>query len=232
LRRFEQSADVLPFVWVQGHQVSVCSVLSGSIHARPCFLPMSRFPSAEIDQEIAAMERLLQEAPTRSSWYLLVAIALFIGFISYRHLDPKLDAYIGHNTPRESPRLAKTTPPSEFRRYLSQGIPVVVTSLHAHLQGNWAPEYFIQRYGTQKVTLVDCETDCTQQSTVSDFFRHLDGAGERKHILKLKVMYICLTVFSVFIFCRIGLLNLTFVLSFRNYSMHSNILFHSEMLRA
>lgn len=68
-----------------------------------------------------------------------------------------------------------------------QGIPVVVTGVDAALQGDWAPQYFIERYGSQKVTLVDCETDCTQQSTVSDFFQGLRGTGDRRQILKLKV---------------------------------------------
>jgi hypothetical protein len=85
-----------------------------------------------------------------------------------------------------------------FQRHWSQGIPVVVTNIQTKLQGNWAPEYFIERYGEQKVTLVNCETNSMLQSTVSDFFKNFNDAGDRKQILKLKA-----GLFSDHIFTRL-----------------------------
>jgi hypothetical protein len=96
----------------------------------------------------------------------------------------------------EVPKFPRDAPLIDFQRSWRQGIPVVVTGVHTRLQGDWAPDYFIQRYGTQKVTLVDCETDYTQQTTVSDFFRHFNSAGDRRQILKLKVIFLLLIFFA------------------------------------
>ena len=84
-------------------------------------------------------------------------------------------------------RLARNAPLSEFQRACSQGIPVVVTGVDGGLHGDWGPEYFIERYGSHKVTLVDCESDCTRQSTVAQFFQDFLSACDRRQILKLKV---------------------------------------------
>jgi hypothetical protein len=87
------------------------------------------------------------------------------------------------------PTLPRTAPIEEFRRFWVQGIPVVVTGVQSHLQGDWTPDYFIERYGTAKVTLVDCETEGAQQSTVAEFFRNFSAVGGRGQILKLKVTH-------------------------------------------
>ena len=91
-------------------------------------------------------------------------------------------------------RIPRDAPLTHFQQYWTKGIPVVVTGLHACLQGDWTPAYFMERYGSQKVTLVDCETDSMQQSTVSDFFRNFDSSSGRQHILKLKVNHPLLPV--------------------------------------
>ena len=95
--------------------------------------------------------------------------------------------YIGEPGLSKVLRLARNAPLSEFQRACSQGIPVVVTGVDAGLHGDWGPEYFIERYGSHKVTLVDCESECTRQSTVALFFQDFLNACDRRQILKLKV---------------------------------------------
>ena len=73
---------------------------------------------------------------------------------------------------------------SEFQRHWSQGVPVVITNVR--MQGDWSPEYFIARYGSKDVTIVDCETEATLPGTVADFFLQF---GQRVRILKIKVPF-------------------------------------------
>jgi hypothetical protein len=128
----------------------------------------------------------------------------------------------------EAPRLSRDAPFSEFQKYWSQGIPVVVTGVHTNLQGDWGPQYFIERYGTQRVTLVDCETDNTQQTTVSHFFQNFHCAGDRRQILKLKVTFSVFTALRLtsIIFYRTGPHRLTFGTNFLNFLVLSWVPFH------
>jgi hypothetical protein len=78
---------------------------------------------------------------------------------------------------------------SLFQRSWSQGEPVVVTDIQHILQGRWTPEYFVEVYGREKITIVDCESEQQYKSTVADFFLSFGAAEERKQVLKLKVRY-------------------------------------------
>ena len=214
---------------MQGHlKASMCSIFSGSLHAQSGFLPVSRFRQDELDQGIMAMEGLLQESNARSDASIIAALSskltLCRPIISQQNIGaralcsvPKLDSYA---------RL------SVFQQHWSQGIPVVVTNVQTKLQGNWAPEYFIERYGEQKVTLVNCETNSMLPATVSDFFQNFNDVGERKQILKLKAGPFSDCTFNhALILCRIGHRRATFVIIFLNYSTPSWMLFHLGMSR-
>jgi hypothetical protein len=73
----------------------------------------------------------------------------------------------------------------EFERYWSHGIPVVITDVK--MQGMWDPEYFVQAYGTQMVTLIECETQKTMQRSVAYFFSRFGQLHDGTGIWKLKV---------------------------------------------
>jgi hypothetical protein len=73
----------------------------------------------------------------------------------------------------------------EFRKYWSQGIPVVVT--HVKLQGGWDPASFISAFGEIKVTVQDCETGKTQQKTLEEFFSSFGKLKKSGRISKVKV---------------------------------------------
>jgi hypothetical protein len=76
-----------------------------------------------------------------------------------------------------------------FQRSWSQGEPIVVTDLQHILQGRWTPEYFVEVYGSEKITVVDCDSEQQFKSTVADFFLSFGAAEEKKQVLKLKVRY-------------------------------------------
>lgn len=57
------------------------------------------------------------------------------------------------------------------------GIPVVVTGVEHKLQGNWTPRFFIDRYGSTKVELVDTETGTHTKSTVGKYMAGMGNPG-------------------------------------------------------
>jgi hypothetical protein len=91
----------------------------------------------------------------------------------------------------EAPTLGCDFSLPQFRSHWSRGIPVIVKDVSDQFQGSWGPEYFIEQYGTQKVTIKNCETNTCHRSTVAHFFRYLGTPNDRTNILKLKVRHLC-----------------------------------------
>jgi hypothetical protein len=126
--------------------------------------------------------------------------------------------------------LPSTASLGEFQHLWLQGIPVVI-DIGGDFQCSWEPDYFIERYGAQEVTLVNCETASTQQSTVVNFLRDFDVPGKPRQILKLKVLFHHLPVYLLIVVSyRIGPRKLvTRPSSLQNISERSHRGFHSEI---
>jgi hypothetical protein len=83
---------------------------------------------------------------------------------------------------------------AKFQEILLRAEPLVVNNVHHIMQGEWTPEYFVQRFGSQEVMITDCETNYDYSSTVSQFFRGFGTQQPRirtdlyDQVLKLKVM--------------------------------------------
>ncbi|KAH7917085.1 hypothetical protein BV22DRAFT_988083, partial [Leucogyrophana mollusca] len=78
---------------------------------------------------------------------------------------------------------------AKFRTLWLSGNPLVVVHVDTRLQGDWSPAYFVEKYGTHHVTLVDCESERRQASTVADFFASFGDTAARidgDPVLKLK----------------------------------------------
>jgi lysine-specific demethylase 3 len=101
---------------------------------------------------------------------------------------PRCDSYDLHEAPRIHNDQVKVTS-EEFQHHWSRGVPVVVT--HVQLQGAWDPQFFVTdpEHKAVKVTLVDCETGKTRQSTVADFFGSFGKPEGRTKIEKVKVSF-------------------------------------------
>jgi hypothetical protein len=82
---------------------------------------------------------------------------------------------------------------AQFKTLWAGGHPVVVTGVQHIFQGRWTPQYFMERFGSERVTVVDCETTLERKSTVADFFESFGSERsedpEGKKILKLKVCF-------------------------------------------
>jgi hypothetical protein len=162
----------------------LCCAAIGTIHTSVDFLPVTRFGEEELESTISSMMNTLGQQAPRSVNITCVSFHL-IQICRTIHVPNSL-----LTTPLNVPKLPRTASLEQFQKFWSQGLPLVITGLQSQMQGDWTPEYFIMRFGTQKVTLVDCKTESTQLSTVAEFFRNFHAAGEQKQILKLTVSLI------------------------------------------
>ena len=83
---------------------------------------------------------------------------------------------------------------AKFTDSLAHGVPVLVTGLQRRFQGTWNPQRFAEKYGSEQITLINCETELEFKSTVADFFRDFDVPRDRKQIVKLKVSCVMMTL--------------------------------------
>jgi hypothetical protein len=148
--------------------------------AAPCafrsLLPITRFQDDELDDLIQTMEKC-------STKFVFQQRPLCVKINNHISLQPNLSEPIDV---QEAPRFRhQDLKLPEFQHYWSHGIPVVITDVK--MQGKWDPEYFVQAYGTDMVTLVECETQKTMQCSVAYFFKRFGKAHDGTGIWKLKV---------------------------------------------
>lgn len=74
-----------------------------------------------------------------------------------------------------------------FRTEWRKGEPLVVTGLLPRFKMPWNPDYFIETYGHEPCTLVECQTNVETPSTVQGFFKQFGKFQGRLGQLKLKV---------------------------------------------
>jgi hypothetical protein len=95
---------------------------------------------------------------------------------------------------------APTLSDEAFHKQWSRQEPFVVNNVN--LQGDWSPQYFVDRYKGQPVDLVDCENNNVEKSTVDNFFKRFIHPERRNGNMKLKVSNIshdrCLLVSFLF----------------------------------
>lgn len=184
--------------------------------AAPCashsLLPITRFQENELDDLIQTLEK----CSTKLVFQWGPLCVKTNNPISPRsNLGELIDVQEAPRFRRQDLKLL------EFEHYWSHGIPVVITDVK--MQGKWDPEYFIQAYGTQMVTIVECETQKTMQRSVAYFFerfgKHHDGTG----IWKLKVHFCSSSCFMLTWPTRIGHRRRILPKNFRNYSKTSKV---------
>lgn len=76
---------------------------------------------------------------------------------------------------------------AKFQQIWARSEPLVVNGVQHVMRGKWTPAYFVQRYGKEVVTLIDCESDEEYPSTVAEFFSSFGTDRSDHRVLKLKV---------------------------------------------
>lgn len=76
--------------------------------------------------------------------------------------------------------------PQDFiERIWPIGRPVVLRGMK--LQGDWGPEYWIERETHKVVTVEDCRTGETRKTTVPEYLKSFGAGSPRSTVEKLKV---------------------------------------------
>lgn len=110
-----------------------------------------------------------------------------------------IDLELGENEPysdREAPTYnVNDINPRQFVNHLwPLGVPLVLRGVKK--KGNWGPEYWIERYGDQKVTLENCETGETKTATVEEYLSTYGAITPRTEAWKLKVRWVIALLFN------------------------------------
>jgi hypothetical protein len=113
-------------------------------HDASFFIPCSRYTEYDLSCAINVMEGITQSFP---------APALHTQTFVYTHASIMTSEQ--HSAIIRLPiAQLKTT---EFRYFLAQRIPLVITDLNCKLQLSWSPSDLIRDYGTDMCSLEDCE---------------------------------------------------------------------------
>lgn len=147
-------------------------------HEHTNFIMASRFLQEELTDTVRKMQSLLDESP----YYLNLQTTYF------RQMD-LVNSHAASSILRV-PKYALR--PHEFRFFLKQRLPVVITHLNNVLQLAWSPDHLVTEYGGDKCTMEDCEAQAkpitTTLAVFMDYFkRKIDSV-----IWKVKVIVIIL----------------------------------------
>ena len=83
--------------------------------------------------------------------------------------------------------------PPSFSSLWTLGVPILVKDVLPRFKLTWTPEYFMQRYGEECCSVIECQTDMNKSVSVRKFFEQFGKYEGRTGCWKLKV--------SVFFFC-------------------------------
>lgn len=147
------------------------------------FTPITRFRRAELEEALPAIEALAVIAPPPKP--------ILKEQITYMRAVPPSDKtsttvkeHPSHSIPFfDVDKLNDET----FKALWAQGSPVVVHGLTPKLGPLWTPEFFIDTYDAQTCSIVDCQTDEVEQTTVGKFFSSFGKYQGRENKWKLKV---------------------------------------------
>jgi lysine-specific demethylase 3 len=149
------------------------------------FTPITRFRRTELDEALPAIEALAATAPPPTP--------VLREQLTYMPVVPPSDKRDTSTTAKEHPshpipffdvdKLKDET----FKALWAQGSPVVVHGLSPKLGPLWTPDFFIDTYDAQTCSIVDCDTDEVEQTTVGKFFSSFGKYQGRKNTWKLKV---------------------------------------------
>jgi hypothetical protein len=155
-----------------------CGYKSSLRHPETNLLPISRFNVDELKDAIKSMKSILEMNPPAS------VETMATGRTQIKHPEaPIFDL--------------RTLNSTQLPLVWSRGVPMVVSHIESRLQGDWGPSYFIDQYGSNKVTIQNCATLEEKHSTVGEFFRTFGTTSldDRTQILKLKVRYfLCISL--------------------------------------
>ena len=91
-----------------------------------------------------------------------------------------------------------------FSDLWEKGLPLLAKDILPRFKLTWNPEYFVDKYGDQSCSIVECQTDLIRNMCVREFFEQFGKYENRSECWKLKVRNIIFIQALKFI-CETGL---------------------------
>lgn len=169
--RLFRSIIVLTFnIFIKGStasqisSVNNCGQLRG-VHNSADFIPCSRFVKAHLLNILQSMKSLLDNGK-----YYLPVQNFFFNRTTISNLPTSTSIL---RIPQKNLRI------QEFRIFLGQRIPLVITGLNDSLQLSWDPRLLTRQYGEDDCTMEDCEGVAQPATTtLGHFLSHFETDGE------------------------------------------------------
>lgn len=168
----------------QSFYAAICHIKQNIFHSPAQFIPITYFDTDELQTAIAEM-RLQVDADLSNAEVSPVALVLPDHYI-HQNPFPDPTGIPSHPMPWFSVQdLSENT----FRTIWAHGTPILVDDLGPLISSKWTPEGLTAAYGEETCTIMNCDTEKTEEITVAEFF-DLFGAFEsekRNGCWKLKV---------------------------------------------
>jgi hypothetical protein len=153
-------------------------------HTSNDFTPMTRFERVELETAIKNMKVIVEQDDAEMADAARQPVLTTFAPIA----PPENAAYtptISHPTPLfDIDQLDHDV----FRSLWAKGNPLVVDGVLSKMNVSWTPEFFIEEFGKEECSIVDCQSDEVKSTTVKEFFATFGNFNSRnQHVWKLKV---------------------------------------------
>jgi hypothetical protein len=152
------------------------------LHEPRSLFPITRFQQHELDEIVQSMEL---DAKGAQSWLATALVFERDSWFCFSSPKYQNQPDASCDVPRYSNQSLKV---SDFVHDWSQGLPVVISEIL--FQGTWDPRYFIDAFGEETATIVNCVTGETKKVRVQEYFCGFLNPAERTGIWKLKVAFL------------------------------------------
>lgn len=167
---------------------AMCATRRAVVHPPDQFHPITYFEPADLEVAIAEMKAKVRDSLEGASLNLQRPLNL-----------PKLDEEHFHRNPFADPWGIPSHPlpafsveeltESTFRSIWTYGVPILVDGLTPFISEMWTPQGLTAKYGEEDCTIMDCDSETTEEIKVAEFFDMFGDftSEKRQRCLKLKV---------------------------------------------
>jgi [histone H3]-dimethyl-L-lysine9 demethylase len=156
-------------------------------HSASSFCPVTRFTRKELEDAVKEMKKVLSlspehQHPSTSSQHNTSGIQpLADDVLSASSEDGQIPSHVTSRF--TDSEFTEDT----FRSLWIHGAPIIVDGLLSKFEIPWTPQYFIETSPNESCVIVECQSNQTDRTSVSDFFGKFGQYDNRIGCWKLKV---------------------------------------------
>ncbi|KZS95122.1 Clavaminate synthase-like protein [Sistotremastrum niveocremeum HHB9708] len=166
---------------------AMCATRRAVVHPPDQFHPITYFEPADLEVAIAEMEAKVRDSLEGASLNLQRPLNLPKLDEEHFHLNPFADPWGIPSHPLPAFSVEELTE-STFRSIWTYGVPILVDGLTPFISEMWTPQGLTAKYGEEDCTIMDCDSETTEEIKVAEFFDMFGDftSEKRQRCLKLK----------------------------------------------